>query len=442
PSSSLTVIDGFIGMWLFFYYEVVIGVSIIITSMVFFFTRLITFVLPPMLGYILDRNYTSTRQLGKRFFWLIIPSILVPVFCVFLFIPSTSDPGLGLFFFLVFLGYNILYLYYKINYSAHLLNKFRHPKERLIVSTITSATDTIGYLFVALVTPMLISYGDPSSYIGTAIVVSIFLTITLLLGIPGFLEEEELLDTYFSSNLQPQTSFFRDFFKRFGYAFRQKNFILLLIRWLATAVLNLFFVSGTVYYTQLFYSSNPMMLTSFLLTYNIMIFIAIPIGFLISWFVGYLRVLNYSGLTLGISILLFTFIGAFPSVSYVLFAIAGFSTGLGTVSLIPIAGDTFDESTSINRKRSEGFLYGLLTLFSSVMSFVYAFVAALVHTSTGYTGDPYTPPSGTASFGIMILFSLIPGIVIISLQIVFMVLYDLKPDKVVSIQQKNKELQI
>jgi Na+/melibiose symporter-like transporter len=297
-------------------------------------------------------------------------------------------------------------------------------------------------------TPLLIVIGDPLSYRTGAIFASILFTVTFLFGILGFFEEKELIDTYYSPNLEPQQKFFRDFFQRFSYAFKQKNFVLFLLRWLVTTVFNYFFVSGLVYYTEYILESNQAVLMTFFLIYYLMILVSIPIGFLISWFIGYLRTFNYSGLALGITVLMFTFVGIVANpllksvISLILMILIGFFVGLGIVGFIPIAGDTFDESASVNRKRSEGFLYGLLALFVGITGFVNAFVTTLVHTSTGFLDYYSTPPTSPALFGILILFSLIPGIVIIVIQVIFMIFYDLKPEKVTTIQEKNKELQI
>lgn len=448
PSFSLTAIDTFIATWVLFFYEVVINIDVFFVMMTFAITRLLTLLLPPLIGYFSDRRYGSKRKSGKRFFWLFIPGLLVPVFNLLLFLPSSPEPSVGLYLFIFFILYNIFYVFYKINYSALLLNKFRHPKERLILSTTTNFIEVLGLLFVVLITPLLIISYTASSYRIAAIFVSIVFTITFLLGLLGFFEEEELIDTYYSPNLESQKPFFGDFFRRFAYAFKQKNFMLLLLRWLATAAFNLFFVLGMIYYSEYILEADPSSMTILYLIYYLMILVSIPIGFLISWFLGYLRTFNYSGLALGTTILMFTFIGIVVNplikslISLLLMALTGFFTGLGFASLIPLAGDTFDESASINRKRSEGFLYGLLALFVSVMGIVQSFVSSLVHSFTGFIPDFYTPQPASAMFGIIILFSTIPGIIIIALQIVFMIFYDLKPEKVKSIQHTIKELQI
>lgn len=448
PSLSLTAIDTFIATYLFYYYEVVIGINLILTMTTFSITSIFTLLLPPLIGYLSDRRYRSTSEGSKRLFWLFIPGLLIPVFTSLLFIPSSSEPGVGLFLLILYIFYNIVYVFYKINYSAMLLSKFRHPKERLIMATTTNFIEGLGLLIIVLFIPFFIVLYNPNSFRIAAIFVSILFTITFLLGIPAFLEEDELINTYNSPNLEPEGSFFGDFFKRFSYAFKQRNFGLLLLRWLGIAVINLFFISGLIYYIEYILESTPMALSMFFLIYQLMILASIPIGFVISWFLGYLRTFNYSGIALGFTILMFTFVGIIMNpfiksiISLVLIAFTGFFTGLGIVGIIPIAGDTFDESANKNRKRSEGFLYGLLALFTSLMAFVNAFVTSLVHSSTGFIFDYYYPQPASALFGILILFSLIPGVVIIAVQIIFMKFYDLKPEKVRTIQEKNKELQI
>jgi Na+/melibiose symporter-like transporter len=86
----------FITTWLFFFYEVVIGVPIIIIALVFS-VMIINSLVQPMLGYLSDRNYFLTRKVGRRFLWIVIPGLSVPIFVILLFIPSLAG--------LVLLGY-------------------------------------------------------------------------------------------------------------------------------------------------------------------------------------------------------------------------------------------------------------------------------------------------------------------------------------------------
>jgi Na+/melibiose symporter-like transporter len=335
--------------------------------------------------------------------------------------------------------YYVTFSLYSLNYSALLLSKFRNPKERLIISTIIEFFSIIFLSISTFILPIFIVSFNSLSYILPAIIISVVFWIALVVGIPGLLEERELIDTYYSPNLHPQEWFLKDFFMRFT-IFRRKNFIILLIQWLGLAAFNYFFFNGLFYYAEYVIGVSSVFVTILSGVYFMMTFIAIPFGFLISWFAGYVKTWIISGFLLGSTTLIFFFLNdAFSSI--LLMAAVGFAFGLGTVALIPLTGDIFDEHALHERKRSEGCNYGILAFFGSGITIILPFVIVIVHSMTGF--DPITPmQSELAIMGIRILFSLIPGIAIIISIVLFLVLYDLKPGKVTEIQEGLKTLQI
>jgi GPH family glycoside/pentoside/hexuronide:cation symporter len=406
----------------------------------FFGIGIINILIQPILGYLSDRNYTFTRKFGRRFPWILISGLITPIFVILLF-SSQMIVGIDLGFFLIItlILYYVASSLYSLNYSASLLAKFHNPKERLIISTIIEFFSFIAYFLSILFIPIFIAYPSSSSFLVAVVTISIPFIITVLLGIPGLLEEKQLIDTYYSPNLEPQVSFFKDFFNRFT-IFGRKNFIILLIQWVALTIFNYLFFNQLYYYIVYVLGVSYEFTILYEIIYFIMVILAIPFGFLISWFAGYVTTWIISGFILGASNFIFFFVRN-PIISLPIIATVGFAIGLGIVALIPLAGDVFDENAVHQRKRSEGFNYGLLTLFGSGITFFIPSIIAMVLQLTGFEAG-WPTVTELAILGIRVMFSVIPSIIIITSTILFLFLYDLKPEKTISIQEELKTLQI
>jgi len=430
----------YLTMWVFFYYQVFIGISVALIFLPIGIVNLILPFLQPLLGSISDRNFPFTRNLGRRFLWIVVMGFQTPIFLVLVFwVPTSNEMIFIIVFTALLMLYNVAYSIFLTSYSALLLNKFRNPKERLLLGALTEFISTIGIVILTIFSPMFINFGDPSTIQFLTIPIAIIFVAMLSLGIFGILEESELIDTYFSPNLTPKKGFLKDMFKGFA-IFKRKNFIVLLFRWIAFALFNLLFSSGLAYYFQYVLGTSMYLLSVAYMEYYIWLLIALPLSFLLSWFLGHLRVSIISGFALGVA-LIFLFFVANTLMAIILISIVGFTLGLGTASLIPLVGDVFDEHANINRKRSEGVSYGILKMFGGLTAILSSAITAFVYSLTGfYTGwGPVTP---LALFGIRLVFAMIPGVIIIAVMILFIVLYDLKPKKTEAIRMELKELEI
>jgi len=440
PFFSIMSLNAYLTMYVFFYYQVYIGISVILILLPISLINLVLPFLQPLLGSISDRDFPFTRNLGRRFFWILVMGFQMPIFFVLLFwVPFSS----GMIFIVVFtallLLYNIAYSAFLTSYSALLLNKFRNPKERLLIGTVIEFISAIGIVIITIFAPMFISYGDPSSIRFLTIPIAITFVVTLSLGIFGILEEKELIDTYFSPNLTPKKGFLRDMFKGFA-IFKRKNFLVLLFRWIAFALFNLLFSSGLIYYWDYVLGAPYYLFSVAYMGYSIWMLIALPISFLLSWFLGHLNVSIISGFALGVALLVFFFVVNIL-MAVILVSIIGFTFGLGMASLIPLVGDVFDEHANINRKRSEGVSYGILKMFGGLTVILSNVLTAFIYSLTGFIGG-WGPSTPLALVGIRLLISIIPGIIIISVMILFVTLYDLKPKKTEAIRMELKELEI
>lgn len=438
PFFSLWSLDAYLAPWLIFYYEAMVGISPIFIVLGFGLTRFIVPFLQPILGYFSDRNYPATRTLGRRFLWIIIPGFLIPILFVLIFWAPTFDFMIfNIYFTTVFMLYNVSFSLYSTNYSALLLNKFRNPRERTLLAAGTNFIGTIGSVTIMIFAPIFISY---ASIQFVAIPIAITFAITLAIGIIGLIEEKGLIDTYFSPNQAPKENFFKDFFKRFA-IFSRKNFLILLLRWMAFGLFNIFFPSSLVYYWEYVLEAPFFLINAAYLGFYIWMLIAIPVSFVLSWFFGHLKISIISGYGLGATLIA---LFLFPNIlmTIILLSVIGFTVGLGMASLIPLEGDVFDDFALLKRKRSEGIGYGFLSMFGGLTVILSSFITAFVHNLTGFIAGWGGSQPASAVMGIRLLTTLIPAIVIIVAMIIFTVLYDLKPEKTEAIRMELKELEL
>jgi len=440
PFFSIMSLDVYLVSYLMFYYQTVIGIPAFLIIIPTGIIRLILPFLQPLLGSISDRNYSFTRNKGRRFLWIMVFGFQIPIFFVLLFwIPAFYIMIFFIIFTTFYVLYNVVFSLFSTTYSALLLNKFRNPKERLLIGVVTEFISTIGIFIILIFAPLFINFGYGSFFQILAIPIAIVFAVTLSLGIFGLLEEKELIDTYYSPNQAPKKGFLKDMFKGFT-IFKSKNFLVLLFRWIAFGLFNYLFISGLVYYVE-FVFGGYFFLTILIVGYMVWSLIALPLSFLLSYFIGHLKVSIISGFVMGVALLAFFFANTIL-IAIILISIIGFSFGLGAGSLIPLVGDVFDEHANANRRRSEGVSYGILKMFGGLTVILSSFITTFVYTLMGFTPGWWGPQPPLAILGIKILNTTIPGILIINIMILFTVLYDLKPEKTEAIRMELKELEL
>ena len=379
------------------------------------------------MGSLSDRNFPFTRTLGKRFPWIVISGVLTPILAViFIWLPILDQGIFWVIFFVLYLLYAIAFSLFMTSYYALLFTKFRNPKERIIIGTLTELLSAV-MAFIIFLTPLHLDVR------GASIAVALFFIIPLLIGILGLREEEELVNTYFSPNQAPKEPVFKDFFQKFT-IFKNKNFLILLSRWIVISIFNFLFISFLSYYSNVIVNLPPIFFGFLYLSYFFWSILGILFIFLPSWFLGHLNAYRVSGLALGIALVAFFFFMDSVPMAFIFIGIVGFTYGLETASLIPVIGDVFDERAVISRKHSEGFYYGILTSFATMGVFIAPILMRLL--------DGFLELLPISISIIKISMALIPGILIILVMILFTLFFDLKPDKTEAIRTELKELEL
>ena len=299
PYFSIKVFDYFLSAYIGLNLNL-FGIPFQLISSFIILIRLSTTLMQPLLGYFSDRNYFFTRKVGRRFLWIILTGVLVPLFYILSFLPLFfNNYTLSFYISMIFLFY-ITFSLLSMSYSALLINKFRTSKERLIIASLTEFLSNIGFIVLVVIVPYII---NDFFFVLVIIPASVFL-ISVLFGAPGILEERDLIDTYFSPNQKSQEWFLKDFFKRFYLTFHQKNFILLLVRWIAFSVVNFLFLRMFYWYIHDILNLSYFLLFFPLGAYYIFYCVAIPISLFLSRICSYLKIWLISGFAMLIIIVI------------------------------------------------------------------------------------------------------------------------------------------
>ena len=437
---GLGLIDSFITSYLFFYYEVEIGLPSIILGMTFFGVSIITLLLRPFLGFLSDRNYKFTRKLGRRFPWILASGLLTGSMALVLFIlPMDILSTYYVLIFILYLIFSFSFTTLTINLFASLLTRFRNPKERLLLATISQILRGVSIFILLFFSSFFISFGISSSYQTMATIIVIVFIACLMISSIGIIEEHDVIDSYFNPNNVTNEDFLRDYAARYR-IFKNKNFLLLIIQFMIIAIFNSLFNNEMIYYNYYVLGLSASFQSQLYAGFTIWLILGLIGGFLLSWFLGHLKTYIISGFLMSLSLMIVTFVNDLGFI-VLLINIVGFSYGLNMISVIPLMGDTFDENSHTHRMRSDGFAYGTLLMFSTLGTFFSPFLSSIMLSITGF--DPGSSIQTPMSlWGIRILFGLIPGIIILAGILAFTFIYDLKPERTEIIRMHLNELQI
>jgi len=426
----------------FYETEILLPINLMVVAIIFY--TIWDMINDPIFGHLTDRKYRLTRRWGKRFPWLMCASFPVIIILIFFFMPpdpSVSGVWLTLVWFLIFLMlFDGSMTIIGVSYLASLINKFRSDDERLKVSSYQQLLSTLGLMLAFFIPPLVVQYGNKSSYIMLAIICGVIFLITILLSIPGQRESKEEIDKYYITETK-QEPFLKSFIRMLKTSLKQKNFRALLVMTITLALFNLLFIASIPYYVRYILQASATTELLLYLPYLLAAFIPIPLYFWISKKYGHLKMYIISLFLKAIVLFLMIIFYTNFLVILILVAIMGVSVGISNIAGTPVGGDFYDEAAVINKKRYEGIYMGLQTFFSRTMYIFQLVVFWLVHVVTEF--NAYAPvQTELAQFGIIIHMMIIPAIASLIGVIYFWKTWDLKPEKVLTIKNQLKELQI
>jgi len=439
----------------FFYYEAVVGLDVWIVTLGIFLFALYNMVNDPLVGYLTNRPFKFTKKIGRRFPWLLIGGIPLCASYIIVFMPPVTDPVSGAWIifawlFITMCLFDTFHSLYFVNFMALFPEKYRSNKERRVASGIYIPIGVIGVALGALVPPLIFKYPGTAphdvvlqSFIVQGVVVALICLLGMLLAIPGFREDKDLVEKYLETYDRKQRE---PFFKSLVIALKQKSFLIYMVIYTMYQS-QIVTMQNSINYEVAYVIDQPAGLSVNLMA--TLIFASFLVGVIVAtpFWVKYSQKVNnnkkvmlISAIGLGITTLPLLFITSYWGVVGVLF-IWGLFLGGFWFMIFPVMSDVIDESIVITGRREEGLYVGFSQFFGRIGIVFQTVTFAIVHTLTGFIegGLPSEQPA-TAALGIQIHLGLIPAIFIFIGALFFWTYYELTPEKIQATQVKLGDL--
>ena len=449
------------GFTVFFYYEVVIGLNVLLAALAFGLYSVWNAINDPLIGYLMEKIHTPWEKKWnlKRFPWIligVIPWILS--FMLIFMVPTEWDPianpshnwlVFGWFLFSICI-YDTCNTLFDVNVLSLYPDKFRDLDERRTVQGFGTIFGIIGLVLAAIIPPMFITTGVRETYQIASLVTACFGIIIFLFVIPGIWENKKTRERNHQRRQMANEVESESFVKSAKKVITNKNFMGKVILFLGYQVGAVMLQYSAFYIVTYILDEEAGAITYLLGAMLLGALISVPLWVILSHKLND----NKKVSIIGAIIMFFTFLPMiFISTMFAwIFVLFLFGVGLGGqwFSDPPTMGDVLDDIAVKTGKREPGIYYGYQAFFIRLAAATIAITIAVVHVLTGFVEGAsslaaltaQSPTPELALFGIRIHTAIVPAILIFITTIIFWKLYDLTPDKVEENRAKLKELGI
>ena len=428
--------------YVFYYYEVEIGLPVLMLAMAFIIFAVWNMINDPLLGYLTDRPFRWTKKWGMRFPWMMIGAIPYFVLWYLIFavpddLVNNSDPW-PLFWYFVILTclFDTFYSLYATHINAGYMTHFKTDAERRRSSAINTTIPQILAVTLGLAVPIFYVYGDRSTMIFAQGILVIAMIVCLIIAIPGLRESDELKARFLRGYEDTKRE---SYWKTMKLAFHHNNFMATLLAFVLLSLAGLLSTASGIYFFKDILRLDYSWAVISILAGFIGFILFIPFWSNMSKKHGHGKIMKLSYLLIAI--------GYVPGLwmttlfEAVIFSfIGGVFVGAFWVTLGPVMGDVYDECTIETGKHQEASYEGIRTFFLRIVFIFQAVLFAFVHIVTGYNPNPNATQTPLAIWGIRVLMSLIPAILAVLAFLVFKKWYDLAGEKQAAQKGKLREM--
>ena len=447
------------GFMVFFYYEAVIGLDVILAATAYVIYSVWNAVNDPLIGYLTEKIHMPWEKKWnlKRFPWIVIG--VIPWLISYLFIymvpaawDPVADPSYNIPVFLWFLVticiYDTCNTLYDVNVLSIYPDKFRGLNERRTVQGFGTLLGIIGLVMAAVIPPMFITTGVRETYVTAALVTTTFGIFIFLIAVPGIWEDKKTREIYRQRREKGKEEEQITFFKTAKTVINSKIMMSKVLLFFGYQVGAVMLQYSAFYIVTYLLDAGAGTLTLILGSMLLGAFISVPLWLKLSHRLNDNRKLSIiGGFAMVISFIPMIFIsGLIGWIIAVL--IFGLCLGGQWFSDPPTLADVIDDATVKSGKRQQAVYYGFQAFFIRLGYATIAVTIAIVHTLTGFVeGAPSlgelrarSPTPDLALFGIRIHTAIVPAILVLVCTLIFWKFYDLTPDKVAANRAKLKEL--
>ena len=428
--------------YVFYYYEVEIGLPVMLLGLAFVIFAIWNMINDPLLGYLTDRPFKFTKKWGMRFPWMVI-GIIPFLFCYFLLfaIPDNlvenPDPwGVFLYFVIVSCALDTFYSLFVIHINASFTTHFRTDAERRKSSVVNTTIPQLIAILIGFIVPIFYIYGNRDTMVFAQMLVVLVLFICMIITIPGIRESEDLKERFLKGYENTERE---PYWVAVKSVFRQRNFVVALLIFMLFTFANVLANASRVYFFK----------DILKLPYSVSIYTVLAgyIGFLLFipfWAnrckkMGQGKTMRLAFLLIALSYLpglwittleeaiIFGFIGGA--------VVGGFWIPLGLVS-----SDVYDEVTVTTGKHQEAMYQGIRTFFDRLSLIFVGIAIPVVHIHTGYNPDTNAVQTPLAIWGIRVHRSLMPALICLIAFIIMTKWYNLYGKKLIAVKKKLIEM--
>ncbi len=440
-NSTMEIYNAMFGTYVFFFYETEVGLYIWLITLGFVIYSLWNSINDPLLGYLFDRPNRLWKRWGKRFPLMVIAA-LPWFFSMYLILsPPALDPvqnALLIFFWMVIFtcSFDTFFSMFQNNHFSLFPDKFRNDTDRRKAGSLGWAIGVLGTAIGSVIPPLLITYGNKSSYSFMGLVIAFIAIGVFVLAIPGIRESKEMINRYIKVDVHKKKE---SFFKTMKKAVKQRNFITLVTLTFLGDVVFTCALASINYYVKYSIQKESSFATILLACTLLGSVLSVPLFLKLMQKLNDNRKAHIVGALLLIIFLMPLFF--FWDVTSLLVAGALFGIGIAGFKTprFPTMSDALDETIIKTGEHQESIYMGVQTFFQRFSLIIQAVIFAVIHETTGF--DPaLEQQSPLALIGLRLQASLIPAIILLVGLIVFIKFYDLKPDK--TIMNKNKIIEM
>ncbi len=438
-----SLFNGIFGGLYYIFWEVVVGLDIIIITLAYTIFAVWNIINDPIFGYIADRPRKFWSRLGKRYPWFIIGGIPAILFLAVIFSPPYLDPvdAAWIYFAWILISlciYELFYTMTQLSHTALFPDKFQLDSERRKGGFWRMLLAVLGTAIGFIIPPLLIDVTNPSSFVSMAWIFVVVNLVIFTASIPGHRESKDLKDRYVREQENRESV---SFFHTLKIVVTHKNFMVLILVFLMDGIIAVSLTASIQYVTLYILEEPPSSAILILVPFILAVIVSLFPWLLLSQKMKNNRKMLILGVFLNtIGLLPFMF-----TQTTIGFIIAAFILGIGggaiRIGTNPVLADAIDEAVADSGKHIEGSFMGVYTFFTRFSLIAQGWIFAITHTLTGF--DPFSPTQTEfAQFGIRLHTALIPMILTLIALVVFVLVYDLNPEKTKEIKEKLKELNL
>lgn len=394
----------------------------------------------PLIGWFTDKQFKFTKRLGRRYPFFAIGALTFVWIYLFIFtVPFTDQIGMFFWLLITICVFELFYSLFLVSYMALIPEKFRSTEERTKIGAHNTAWGVVGIVLGVLLPSLIIVYGDLSSYIIAALVVSVIGFVMALLSLHGVKEDKALIERQIRVLEEKKEG--ESFLQVLKNSLREKNFLAYILVSLGHAVMTVMMLSSLPFWNKyIIGSSDPELEMVMIAGFLVATLISIPFWSFMGRKLGNKKAITYGTLITTILFIPFFFVSDLISTT-ILFALIGFGIGAFWVLMFPSLSDVIDNIIVNTGKRQEGTLSGIRIFTERISIIILAVSFAIIHTLTGYIpgADPGKNSQPLlAQFGIRFLMAGIPMIFYFLAFLLIWKFYELDKAKVA----KNSEILI